>query len=290
MNELPTKYKKQIQKFLPIETEGITLYPVTVEYWEEFRACVPALEFMRQSLPVALLQIPLLDALNHLEAVNSGNEEKSGFKFTLFSDTLYALCLALRLGLGMEREKVLEARVRLLPEKEHPEYIERIFFIADDGDIYSITPRQYERLRPIIAAQNGIKIPSEDENPELVYADKILRAQKSPKLENDLAKMVSWCAVFSHAEEIEIYGWALLKFLNRCEVLQRSMDYVIFGIGAASGLAKYENGPPVPSPFFAKSESAADRLLTGGSAAADEAVRTGMENARSDPQNPTRKE
>ena len=205
MNELPTKYKKQIQKFLPIETEGITLYPVTVEYWEEFRACVPALEFMRQSLPVALLQIPLLDALNQLEIVNSSAEKETGFKFTLFSDTCYALCLALRLGIGMERDKVLEKRVRLLPDKDHPENIERIFFIADDGDIYTITPRQYERLRPIIAAQNGVKIPSEDENPELVYADKILRQKKAPNLEEDFAKMVSWCAVLSHAEEEAIY-------------------------------------------------------------------------------------
>lgn len=291
MYELPTKYKKQIQRFLPIEAEGITLYPVTVEYWEEFRSCVPALEFMRRSLPVALMQIPLLDALNQLEIVNSSAEEKSGFRFTFFSDTMYALCLALRLGLGMERNRVLAERVRLLPDKEHPENIERIFFIADDGDIFSITPRQYERIRPILAAQNGVKIPSEDENSELIYADKVLRASKAPKLEEDFAKMVAWCAVFSHAEEAEIYDWPLLKFLNRCEVLQRSFDYVIFGTGAASGFVKYEDGPPVPSPYYAKSESAADRLLTEGNAAADEAVRTGLQSARNaPPNNPTRKE
>ena len=69
--------------------------------------------------------------------------------------------------------------------------------------------------------------------------------------------------------------------------MQRSLDYVIFGVGAASGFVKYEDGSPVPSPFYAKKESAADRLLTDGSAAADEAVRTGMENARNAPPNPT---
>lgn len=290
MNELPILYKKQVAKFQPIETEGITLYPVTVDDWSEFLPCVPALEFMRQSLPVALLQMPLLNAFYQIEIINSKEPESEGRKITLFSDAIYALCLALRLGCGMEREKVLEKRVRLLPEKEHPENIERVFFVADDGDIYTITPRQFERLRPIIAAQNGVKIHSEDENPELVYADKVLRAQKAPKLEDDLAKMVAWCAALCHAEETEIYGWPLLKFMNRCEVLQRSMDYVIYGIGAASGIVKYENGSPVPSPFFARKESVADRLLTGGDAAKDEAVRSGMENFRNEPTNPTRKE
>lgn len=293
MNELPTRYKKQIRKFLPIETEGITLYPVTVEYWEEFRACVPALEFMRKSLPVVLMQMPLLNALAQIELVNNYNlseGKETGVRFTFFSDTLYALCLALRLGLGMERDKVLAERVSVISDRLHPENIERIFFTTDDKDFISITPRQYERLRPILAAQNGVTIPSDDENPELVYADRVLRAQKTPKLEEDFAKMVSWCAVFSHAEEEEIYNWPILKFLNRCEVSQRSLDYVIFGVGAASGFAKYEGGPPVPSPFYAKKESAADRLLTGGSAAADEAVRSGLDKAQNGPTNPTRKD
>lgn len=290
MNELPTRIKKQTAKFLPIETEGITLYPVTVDDLEEFRPCVPALEFMRQSLPVALLQMPLLNAFYQLEMISSERREADRKAVSLFSDTLYALCLALRLGRCMDRNEVLATRVRLLPEKDHPENIERIFFIADDGDIYTITPRQYERIRPVLCAQNGVKLYAENENPELIYAERVLRAAKAPKLEDDPAKMVAWCAALCHAEESEIYGWPLLKFLNRCEVLQRSMDYVIFGIGAASGFVKYENGSPVPSPIFAKKESTADRLLTEGSAAADAAVRSGMENARSDQTNPTRKD
>ena len=289
MNQLPLKYQKQIAKYLPIETEGLTLWPVTVEFWNEFRSCVPALEFMRQCLPVALLQIPLLDALFQLEIANSATEEDGGGeKLTLFSDTLYALCLALRLGPETDRNKLFEKQVFVLPDENDPIKIGKIVFQKGDGTILSVTPRQYERLRPILCAQNGVKIPDETENPELVYADRILRVQKAPKLEEDFPKMVSWCAVYSHAEEAEIYDWPLLKFLNRCEVMQRTLDYVVFGAGAASGFVKYEGGSPVPSPYYARSESIADRLLTSGTPEADEAVNAGMQNARKN--NPNRKE
>ena len=94
MTQLPTKIKKRIDRFLPIETEGLTLYPITVEYWEEFRRCIPALEFMRQSLPVALLQIPLLDAFWQLEIANAASQDGGSGGAEPFSDICCVLCLA----------------------------------------------------------------------------------------------------------------------------------------------------------------------------------------------------
>lgn len=282
MRQLPTKYIKRIRKFLPIETEGLTLYPITVEQWEDFYPCVPALEFMRNGLPVPLLTIPLLDAFWQIEIANSAPQEGGGARWTPFSDAVYVLWMALRLGPDTERKKALE-RIFPVPDKNNPATIERVIFQrAEDDFLISVTPRQFERLRPILAAQNGVKLHDETENPELVYADRVLRAAKGPKLDEDLAKRVAWCAALCHAEEAEIYEWPILKFNNRCETLQRTLDYVIFGVGASTGLVKYNDGPPVPSPYYARHETAADRLLTSGTAAADAAVRSGMENARSD--------
>lgn len=289
MKQLPAKIKRRIDRFLPVEIDGLTLWPVTVDYWEEFRKCVPALEFMRQSLPVALLQIPLLTALFQIEIANAAFTDGSGNAYRPFSCTLYALWLALRLGPDVEFGEVLADRAKIVPDPKDPNGIESIIFVKKDqtgkDEYVQIFPRQYERIRPILAAQNGVRLYDENENPELVYADKLLRAEKSPKLEEDFAKRVAWCAALCHAEETEIYGWPILKFENRCEVLKRTLDYVIFGTGAASGLVKYEGGPPVPSPYFARSETAADRLLTNGSAAADKAVRSGLEKAKSEHEN-----
>ena len=283
MNELPTKYKKRIARFLPIETEGLTLYPVTVEYLEEFQRCVPALQFLRSGLPVALMQIPLLDALFRLEIASSASQEggeETGP--TPFSDICFVLCLALRLGQDEERNKMLE-RVSLIFDENDPATIDKIIFKRDDGFLITVTPRQFGRLRPILAAQNGVKLYDETENAKLIYADRVLRAQKGPKLEEDLADKVAWCAALCHAEEAEIYDWPILKFNKRCDTLQRSLDYVIFGTGAASGLVKYDGGPPVPSPYFARRETIADRLLHDGTTAADEAVRAGLEKAEPAP-------
>ena len=289
MTQLPTKIKKRIDRFLPIDTEGLTLYPVTVEYWEEFRRCIPALEFMRQSLPVALLQIPLLDAFWQLEIANAASQDGGSGGAEPFSDICCVLCLALRLGHDMERKQMLEC-VYPIQSENNPAILDRIIFKREDGFLFSVTPRQFERLRPILAAQNGVKLYPEDENAELIYADKVLRAQKAPKLEDDLADKVAWCAAFCHAEEAEIYDWPILKFNKRCDAVQRSLDYVIFGMGAASGLVKYNDGPPVPSPYYARRETVADRLLTGGTAAEDEAVRSGLQKAGREPINPQRKD
>ena len=265
MNELPPHIQKRIDRFLPVEKEGITLYPILVDKLEEFTRCRAALEFLHQSLPVAMIQIPLLSAFFQLEIAASALEQEGGeaIKISLFSDAIYLLSLSLRLGLNEERDEVLGRRVLVATDRENPTILREVDFITDDGEIIKISPGQYGRFKPIIAAQNGVELQPEDANPELVEAERAILAAKAPKLVYDNAVRISWVAAHTHADEEQIYNWPILKFERRCEVLKRSMDYLIYGFGQAAGMVTYKDGNPVPSPIFGKiAESAAMRSLS----------------------------
>ena len=69
MNGLSPEIERTIDRYLPVTFEGFTFYPVTVEEYELFMACAPALGFMQQSLPVAMLSTPLLTAFLRIESV-----------------------------------------------------------------------------------------------------------------------------------------------------------------------------------------------------------------------------
>lgn len=250
MTELPALIKKRIDRYLPIQTEGLTLYPIVVDHMEDFNHCRAALEFMVQSLPVAMQKIPLLSAFFQIELATSALEQDGeGKAATLFSDALVLLCFALRLGEGLEREQLLE-RVLVITERENPANLVEIRLITDDGEVVVITPAKFTRLRRIIAEQNGAKIPSEDANPQIVNAEREIAATKAAKIIFNHANKVAWVSALSHADEQEIYKWPILKFERRAEVLKRTLDYLTVGIGQASGMVSYKDGNPVPSPYY----------------------------------------
>ena len=75
MKELPISIQQKIDRYQPVTVGDFTLYPVTVEKSRLFSMARPALEFAQQSLPVALLNVPILDAFYKLELQSA---EQSG--------------------------------------------------------------------------------------------------------------------------------------------------------------------------------------------------------------------
>ena len=277
MTELPALIKKRIDRYLPIQTEGLTLYPIVVDHMEDFNRCRAALEFMQQSLPVAMQRIPLLTAFYQIELATSALEQDGeGKAATLFSDALVLLCLALRLGEGLEREQLLE-RVLVITERENPANLLEIRLITDDGSVVVISAAKFIRLRRIIAEQNGAKIPSEDANPEIINAEREIAATKAAKIIFNHANKVAWVAALSHADEQEIYKWPILMFERRAEVLKRTLDYLTVGIGQASGMVSYKDGNPVPSPYYEREHEVlpTQDISTFAAGAAQKAVMDG---------------
>lgn len=280
--DLPVHIKKAVDRFQPITIEGVTVYPIIVDEIEEYGFVKPALEFMQQVLPVALMQIPILTAFYQLElasnAMSEGNPNVP--KTNLFTQCVYALLLALRLGQGMERNERIAKRCVYEHDKDDPLKLTKVFLVNDEGKIIEITPRLFQRLRPIIAAQNGSEIPPENANPDIVLAERSILADKAPKINREFGKMVAWVSAKCGVEETDVYQWPILRFLRRAEVLQRELDYLIYGIGQAGGMVTYKDGNPCPSPYFEKITDAvqAKMLKDIGNGAAEKAVSVAMQN------------
>lgn len=251
MNELPAKIEKAVRRYEAIEVCGLVLHPVKVKEYDEFLVARPALEVLHQSLPVAMMRIPLLSALYRIdyEAALSGKVPTR-----LFSRALLALALALRLGEGEAPEKRL-GKFRVALERGRPEVLSRLIFTDEAGTEHEIDPAQYRELRRVIAAQNGVRVESDRANPHIVQAQKDLGGG-GIALDATVYDLVSAVSALSGTAERDIDEWPILKLQARSESYKRMMDYLICGFGEMNGTT-WKTGNPTPHPFFR-------RALNGG--------------------------
>ena len=244
MQDLSLEMAKAVRRFEPIETEGLTLYPIQVKDIDEFTTARPAIEFMQQSLPVAMLSKPLLQAYYTLEL----DAAKNGQPGTgLFYKCILFLLLAMRVGNGLPSEKRIEL-VDLELQANDPTRLKSVLIFAN-GEVKRITPMQFQRLRPILAAQNGIELVSENANPELVQAERDLAEMNAPKLQYRVETLKATIATFSGADEADMEEWPILKLLLRRDAVQRLAGYITCSFAEAQG-GKWKHGNPFPSPLY----------------------------------------
>lgn len=241
---LPANIQKSVSKYEPIQTGELKLYPVKVDLYDEFTMAKSALEVMHQSLPVALLRVPLLSAFYQMD-YEAG---KSGKPMTgLFSRALLGLALSLRLGEGKDIADRMGA-FQVIVKRDNPAKLVRLQFTDSDGRKLTIEPSQYKELRQIIAAQNGVRLEDDRANPDIVKARKDMIAGGA-KLDFSIDALISFAAAVCGVEESEIYQWPILKLTRRTDAYQTMLAYLVCGIGEASG-ATWKNGNPVPHPIF----------------------------------------
>lgn len=244
MQDLSPKMAKAVRRFEPIETEGLTLYPICVKDINEFTTARPAIEFMQQSLPVALLSKPLLQAYYQMELDAAANGQPGS---GLFYKSILFLLLALRAGEGLTAEKWMEL-VELEPNESNPMRLKSVLIFVG-GEVKRITPMQFQRLRPILAAQNGIDLVSENANPELVQAERDLAEMNAPKLIYDVKALKATIATVSGADESEMENWPILKLMCRRDAVQRLVGYITCSFAESQG-GKWKHGNPYPSPLY----------------------------------------
>jgi hypothetical protein len=244
MQDLSPEMAKAVRRFEPIETEGLTLYPICVKDIDRFTVARPAIEFMQQSLPVALLSKPLLQAYYTLELDAAVNGQPGG---GLFYKSILFLLLALRAGDGLPDEQRMELVNFELKENDPTRLKSVLIFV--NGEVKRITPMQFQRLRPILAAQNGIELLSENANPELVQAERDLAEMNAPKLQYRIDALKATVATLSGADESDMEEWPILKLLLRRDAVQRIVGYIVCSVAEAQG-AKWKHGNPYPSPLY----------------------------------------
>lgn len=255
-NELPLHIQRAIRRYGEIEMDGIILYPVRVEEYEAFTLARPALEALQQSFPVHLLSIPILAAEYRMsyDAAVEGVQAPN-----LLAQSLLGLSLSLRLGEGLDSAERVKLW-RLVVDPKDPKRLLRVSCLLHGEEIVEITPAQYQRIRPIIAAQNGVELYGDDANPDLVQAEQDLAQMNGAKLAGGVEEMVGFAALACGVEEEDIYRWPILKLTNRIESARRVLDYLICGIGECQGTT-WKGGNPCPHPWFTKLKETSGALM-----------------------------
>ena len=106
MQEIPFHIMEKVWAYEPIETDGLTLYPILVREMRWFQMAQPAIDFIQQSLPVRFLSVPLLSAYFAMDFESRRDGQPiSG----LFSRAVLFLVLALRYREGEDMETRLES-------------------------------------------------------------------------------------------------------------------------------------------------------------------------------------
>lgn len=258
MQEIPFHIREKIRTYAPIEEDGLVFYPIQVRELGHFKIAQPAIDFLQQSLPVRYLSMPLLSAYYTMDFESrQKGEPVSG----LFSRALLFLVLSLRYRSGEPLEERLDSFAsHIKVAAEDPSTLKAIEFEMG-GETKRITPIQFQRYRPILAAQNGIELVSEDANPELVEAERDIAEQNGPELDGDVQTMISTVAALCGADEVEIDDWPILKLKRRKEAWERAFGFLLYGFAECSG-AKFKGGNPVPSLFYNRARRESNSLIS----------------------------
>lgn len=254
--EIPDRYKKAVGRYEPIKENGLTLYPITMEEYEEFSSARLAIEVMQQTFPAKYVAMPLLSAFYAMDfdAIMKGQPPIGWFQHALLF-----LALVLRLGQGMEAQERLKC-FKLEINPNEPRQLKRIVFSDEGMNEREITPVLFSQLRPVFAAQNGIELISEAENPELIEAERDIAEAKAPHMKQDPYDVITTVAIWSHCDEAEINSWPILKFERRRRAIQRNLDYIICAINEGAGCT-YKGGNPYPSPFLERDKTDSSALM-----------------------------
>ncbi len=247
--ELTPNIKKRVRRYEPVEAEGLVLYPVKMEELDAFEYARPAIDMVQQSMPPRYAALPLLSAYFKMdyEAHMEGREPTG-----LFAGALLMLALSLRLGTGRTAEERLKL-FRVRTDAQDGSRLMAVTFWAEGEEMHSVTPVQFQRLRFIIAAQNGITLTSEDANPELVEAERALQEAEGAALSGDMGEKIAAVCALCRAEEDEVDEWPILKFQTRAKTWQRILGFALCGVAQAQG-TRWKGGNPYPSLFYERTD------------------------------------
>ena len=284
-NKLPERIQKAVNRYLPVSVEGITFYPVLMDEYDEYAQTLPILEFMPQALPPDMARLPILEAFARIEIMSRALQEmeqteKKGEAFRPLALCIQILILALRLGQGEKMKQRME-RCRAYFSQEK---LEKLVFMGNGGKAIEITPQLFQRLWPILAAQNGAEFADENANPEIVLAERQIALNKMPAVIPDPVNRIAWVAYKCGCTEEEIYKWPIAKFNRRAEIIITDMNYLACQIGEKSGLVDYSKagGTPFPSPYLRRDAEALKSIEIGsiGGGAAARAVADGLRDTK----------
>lgn len=239
----------KIRKDEPIEVCGLTLYPLTMEHYEEFMNMKNVLSIRLSALPVQYMAYDYLNAIFKMDTDHASSGKDT--HMTLLSTVLYLFELALRIA-----PEQMEKSVNVSLTKDH--LIDQIIVMQNGKRVCLKSNEFSKKIRPVMARQNCVELPDESANLDLIEAGIQKRefyAQNEPDIVFDVEKMVSSVAYLSHVREKEIYQWTIREFENRKQAIDRDKRYTIYAQAEMSGFVKFKKGNPFPSWCFDKKQN-----------------------------------
>lgn len=240
MNQLPAAIQKAVRKNEPIEMDGLTFYPILVSEMDDFNEARSAIELMQQSLPVTYAVMPMLQALY---ALDTDALRDTGHKTGLFARAVLFLALSLRLGQGMTWKERMDL-FQICPAQDVPGKLLSVKFLYNGEGTREITPAQFSRYRPILAAQNGLLIPDETANKDLIEAEKNM--DDNPlNIVPSFDKMLAGVAMREHCHKSDLLDWTICEFMERFKAIGQELGYLVCAISEGNG-CKWTGGNPIP--------------------------------------------
>lgn len=249
--------KARIRKGLPIEALGLLFFPITMADYEEFLECKNALAIRLTSLSKVNIEYLSMPFLSALWAMDLDSVKTTGKAIGMFERVIRLLYLSLRLGYDSQN-----AFGKIYWERENPRQLTHIEVEQTDGEPVKISPVDFTTIiRPLIAEQNGIELPDESSNTDLLETEQEMSNAEQSKLKFDLDNLISSVAYLSHTDERTVDEWTVLQFERRNKAIQRDKQFTLYGQAELSGMVSFKNGNPYPSWCFDRTDNLSPALL-----------------------------
>lgn len=240
--------EKCISRYRPFQWNGLTWYPITIEYWEEFEQFSNVLRIMQQSMDIKYLSLTYLRMLVQvdLDTIILG-KNRSNLVLNLFK----LLCLSLKLDYKVyEREEIdfSTVPIRLIEDDNKQLYL----LIRQEDKEVKISELEFIRLRELIAKANDIDIPDEATNLELMEWEREKAKENAKDLMLDFKYVIGGVAAYQGKRESDYYDYSILEFNNLSNSINRLINNGIYSLADMSGLVKFEKGNPYPSWCYPK--------------------------------------
>lgn len=228
----------------PVPLLGLTFYPITMLHYEEFLACKDAIILRMTTLPVKYMSKDYLSAIFAFE-LDSIKEKNSSVG--LFQKALRLFQLSLRIN-----ENILENRSIVYEEKNGEIRIKELL-VKQNGNTIHIKPFEFStKIRQLIAEQNGLKLPDESENLDLVLANEQRKRlkQSNVRLDENVEDLIASVAYQSKCREQDVLQWTVREFELRKNAIDRDKNFMLYGQAEMSGMVTFKKGNPAPSWYF----------------------------------------
>ena len=223
----------------PITAASLPWFPILMRDYELFLNAKPIFTLRLSTLPPSYAALDFLNAVFQMDT----DFAAAGKPSVLFQTLLSLYALALRLP----REQFFSG-VRF-KKTENGFSFEGISV----GDVFLFSFFLSTKIRSLIAEQNGILLPDEADNAEIMeaYSQKLKTNQNQNRLHFSTDDLIASVAFQSRVRESEILSdWTVREFEARRSAIDRDKNHKIYAQAELSGFVKFKNGNPAPSWCF----------------------------------------